>query len=215
MMLHSAPDLPSPPLFALGLALTLAMASGCATDANKAESPASAPEPAPAPRGNAQAPASAPASAPESAPTSAPEPAPLSGKAQAPVAVRLAALAATKAGHYTATLSVQALSDIPRAVARIVLPEGVKLVEGKLERDLGALAKSTNMELVVTLKVPEGGAFVLAGGVDCHMASGVKLHGGTLFTVGAPAKTEDAVPVVKDAELGGIRMAPAAPPSGN
>src|SRR5258708_3308644 len=53
------------------------------------------------------------------------------GKITAPVRVKLSASA--KTGTVVVTLSVQALADIPRGVARIVLPAEVKLVSGQPE----------------------------------------------------------------------------------
>ncbi|MEL6184345.1 MAG: hypothetical protein AAFU79_06955 [Myxococcota bacterium] len=186
----------NPALSSLAAAVAL-LAAACATETQP---------------GQAEVAPATPSPEPTSTPASA-GPAGV-GKAEAPVRIDLDAAPTGKKGQYRVTLEITALRAVPRGVVRLVVPEGVTLIEGQVERDLGVLAKDAETKLVVTVQAPESGNFVLAGGVDCHMASGVKLHRGAVFTVGearAPAEKvgPDAVP---DAELGGVRMAPVSSP---
>lgn len=111
-------------------------------------------------------------------------PPPQSGKTGAPVVLALASSAPF--GEADVTLSVRAGADIPRAVARFVLPPGVMLVAGALEQELGSLARDELRAVVIRVQIPARGRFMLAAGVDCHLGERMKLHGSITTTVGAP-----------------------------
>jgi hypothetical protein len=95
-------------------------------------------------------------------------------KISAPVQVTLTSSA--KSGTVVVTLSVQPKTDIPRGVARIVVPAGVKLVSGQAQMDLGPLKSGVAAQHQVTLEVPSTGQFQIFAGVDCHISSGIRLH---------------------------------------
>ena len=192
--------------------------AACATDAAAPPEPVSAPGPvasAPGPVSAAAMPdpaSSASAPGPTAAADAAPAGASHVGKTQAPVTVSLRAEPVKGDGLYQAMLVFTARRPIPRAVARIVLPEGVTLVRGIAEQDFGALDRGTQQRLEVTIQAPESDGFILAGGVDCHVSAGVQLHGGTTIAVGHAAQRTTKSEVVKDNALGGVRMAPAKMP---
>lgn len=126
-------------------------------------------------------------------------------KASAPVAdVRLAT--SGKSGTVEVTLSFEATDDIPRAVARVVLPDGVEHVSGELERDLGAIARGERHTMTITATIPSQGLHLLAGGVDCHLSEGVKLHGGATLSLGSDDADKTPPRVIEDEEVGGVRM---------
>ena len=135
------------------LLVTAAVASGCSTSAARSEAPA----------GGAAAPAAG-----------ATRSAPIEAKAQAPVNVTLQAAGTT--GKVTLTLRAEATSDLPRAVARIVVPSNVTVLEGLKEVDFGAVPAGEVRELRLVVEVPSSGAFSFFAGVDDHVSSGVLLH---------------------------------------
>lgn len=103
------------------------------------------------------------------------------GKTSAPVKVTFTPSA--KSGTVVLTLTIEALADIPRGVARIVLPrEGrppqasIRVTKGDLEVDFGAIPRGAVREHKVTLDVPQATRFEIFAGVDCHITSGILLH---------------------------------------
>jgi hypothetical protein len=100
--------------------------------------------------------------------------APAEAKAQAPVKVTLQGAGVT--GKVTLTLRAEATSDLPRAVARIVVPNNVTVLEGVKEVDFGAVRAGEARELVLVVDVPASGTTSFFAGVDVYVASGVLLH---------------------------------------
>jgi len=90
--------------------------------------------------------------------------------------VELALTSSASSGTVVLTLAVRALTDIPRGVARIILPDGIKLLSGQREVDFGALAAGSVRELVVTADVPASRQFQIFAGIDCHISSGIQQH---------------------------------------
>lgn len=106
---------------------------------------------------------------------SAPE-APPSGKARAPVALSLGW------APPTLSLTVRATAPIPRAVARFTLPPGAT-TGAPTEHELGAMAEGETRVVAIPV-VLTGGRVTIAAGVDCHLASGVKLYEVTTLDLG-------------------------------
>ena len=104
------------------------------------------------------------------------------GKISAPVTVTLNTSA--KSGTVVVTIKMEALADIPRAVAKIVIPaealrEGaVKVVKGDLVMDFGMVPRGQVRTHEVTLEVSPSARTDIFGGVDCHITSGILLHKG-------------------------------------
>lgn len=134
----------------------------------------------------------------------APEP---GTKARAPVALALAAAGTHEA--LTLTLRVQATGDIPRAVSRFTLPEGVALVSGPLEQELGALARDEVRAVSIVVRTPRDGVPMIAAGVDCHLSRGVLLYGVAHLELTQPALTPGSSERVLDGDR--IRGTPARP----
>jgi hypothetical protein len=95
-------------------------------------------------------------------------------KLSAPVEVTLNSSA--KSGTVVITLGLKAGADIPRAVSRIVLPPGLKLVSGQTEINIPFLKRGAARDHRVTVAVPSTGEFTIFAGVDCHISSGIVLH---------------------------------------
>ncbi|MCC6624991.1 MAG: hypothetical protein IT385_27335 [Deltaproteobacteria bacterium] len=132
---------------------------------------------------------------------------PADHKVRAPVELALTAEGARDA--LSLTLAVRATADVPRAVARFTLPDGVTLVAGALEHELGARARGSETRVSVVVRVPADLAVTMFAGVDCHLSPGVKLYGVTRLTLGAPI-VEPPVPdriIPRD----GLRATPARP----
>jgi len=127
----------------------------------------------------------------------APEP---GKKARAPVALALTAAGTHEA--LTLTLRVQATGDIPRAVSRFTLPEGVALVSGPLEQELGALARNEVRAVSIVVRTPRDGVPMIAAGVDCHLSRGVLLYGVTHLELERP----DPTPAPSERVLEGERI---------
>jgi hypothetical protein len=125
-----------------------------------------------------------------------------SGGAKAPVSLALAGVRSGDA--LTLTLTIQAASDIPRAVARFVLPKGLTPVSGPAVQELGPLAggETVSASLRVRLLASAPSPRVFAG-VDCHQASGVRLHASAEWPPGGPPKASRPRP------LAGTRATPA------
>lgn len=128
-------------------------------------------------------------------------------KVRAPVALTLTPAGTPDA--LTLTLRVEATADIPHAVARFTLPEGVALVSGPLEQELGALARGGVRVVSIVVRTPRGGAPMIAAGVDCHLSAGVKLYGVTHLELTRPTLTPG--PSERVLEGDGIRARPARP----
>jgi len=121
------------------------------------------------------------------APTAAPNTAAPSGgapkaKLNAPAEVHITT-SGTR-GQVQATLSMRATADIPRCVGRFVVPTGVTVVSGEREKDWGPVANGEQKQLQLTLLVPAQGSFVLAGGMDLYLSSGIRLHQGDAVQLG-------------------------------
>jgi hypothetical protein len=108
---------------------------------------------------------------------------PASGKVSAPALVGLSVSRAV--GDSVVVLRVQVTAAVPRVVARFVLPPAVRLVEGALEQDLGAMSSGQQREIRISVAIPAEGRFVIAAGADLHIASGIKLHKGDVISVGS------------------------------
>jgi hypothetical protein len=128
------------------------------------------------------------------------------GKARAPVELELVACGSPDA--LTLTLRVRTTNAIPRAVARFVLPDGVVVVSGEVEQELGALSDGETREASIVVRAPAARA-VLGGGVDCHMHPGVKLYRATQLELGVEVPTPD--PRRPGLEREGLRATPARP----
>jgi hypothetical protein len=111
---------------------------------------------------------------------------PTASKISAPVEVSVTTN--TKGSNTEAVLMVKALSDVPRGVGRIVIPNGIRVVKGPTEIDFGALKQGQTRELRVELQIPNSRGFDLTGGVDVHLAKGVKLHKNATRHVGIAAQ---------------------------
>jgi len=99
---------------------------------------------------------------------------PAEAKISAPAQVSLTSSA--KSGTVVVTLNITPQADIPRGVARIVLPAGVQLVSGQVQGELGALKKGVAIQHQVTVEIPSTGQFQIFAGVDLHITSGIRLH---------------------------------------
>lgn len=119
------------------------------------------------------------ATATSSEPSAAPgaqekEAKPVEGKTSAPVKITFTSSATS--GTVDFTLTMEALADIPRGVARVIVPRGAKVVKGQPEVDFGAVPKGEVRELKVTMEVPKSTPQQVFAGVDCHITSGIQLH---------------------------------------
>lgn len=158
-----------------GLALSLACSRG-ATPAEANVAPAQPSQSAL--RVHLVAPAAGAATSAEpTAPTDAPQ-----IKLSAPAEVHLTTSGTS--GQVQATLSMRATADIPRCVGRFVVPAGVTVTAGDREKDWGPVASGEQKQLQLTLLVPAQGTFVLAGGMDLYLSSGVRLHQGDAVQLG-------------------------------
>jgi hypothetical protein len=116
---------------------------------------------------------------------------PSEAKVSAPVRVSLSSSA--KAGTVVITLRVLPQADISRGVARIVLPQGIKLLGGRAEVDLGALKNGVASQHQVTVEVPSTGQYQIFAGVDCHITAGIRLHKpAEALMLGQPSPAENA-----------------------
>lgn len=106
------------------------------------------------------------------------------GKVSAPAEVSLTTTAVE--GTFDAVLEVTVTTDVPRVVAKFVLPTGVNLVSGQLTTELGALGGGEQRKVTITVSVPTGTSGVLAAGANLHLASGVRLHKGDSVRIGTP-----------------------------
>lgn len=115
----------------------------------------------------------------EAAPT--PEP-PIAGKpartreAKTSAPVELTFTSSASKGQAVLSLAVRALTDIPSGVARIILPEGIKLLSGQREVEFAAMPANSVHKLVVTVDIPSSGQFQIFAGIDCHISTGIQLH---------------------------------------
>ncbi len=127
--------------------------------------------------------------------------------AKAPVVL---AMTGTPDGEtLTLTLTVGATAFIPRAVARFVLPKGVTPSSGASEQDLGALAAGARVTARLTVRQAPGEAPpTIFAGVDCQMASGVRLHAATTWPTTTPKTTARPAGLKR---LDGARATPARP----
>jgi hypothetical protein len=109
----------------------------------------------------------------------------IEAKADAPVEV--ISTASARSGRVDVTLTVRALADIPRGVARVVVPDGVTVVSGAREIDFGAIPSSAVRELKLTLDVPATPQFHIFSGADVYLTAHVLLHkGATPLSLGQP-----------------------------
>ena len=65
-----------------------------------------------------------------------------------------------------------------------VVPAGISVVSGEREKDWGPVANGEQKQLQLTLLVPAQGSFVLAGGMDLYLSSGIRLHQGDAVQLG-------------------------------
>ena len=151
----------------VGLALSL----GCSRSAAPGDV-----APAPASESTSPVQVAAPSPAPAAHP-GAPQ-----GKLHAPAEVHLTT-SGTR-GQVQATLTLRATADIPRCVGRFVVPAGVTVTAGDQEKDWGPVASGEQKQLQLTLLVPAQGSFVLAGGMDLYLSSGIRLHQGDAVQLG-------------------------------
>ncbi len=133
-------------------------------------------------------------------PPDAPDPA---EKTYAPVDLRLASSA--RSGVAEVVLTVTPRVDVPNARARLVLPEGVALVSGAPEVELGPLAKGARASLAVRVQIPLQGAFTLAGGVEVELSPARKLARSMVLEVGEASKPT-APSVIQLPEGGSVRV---------
>jgi len=136
-----------------------------------------------------------------------PETGPADRKVRAPVELRLSAEGGRDA--LTLSLTARATADIPRAVARFTLPEGVTLASGALEQELGALGSGAAATVSVVVRARGDRPTTIFAGVDCHLSRGVKLYGVTRLELPVP----DAAPPLPERVLlrDGVRASPARP----
>lgn len=137
----------------IGIAALIALSSGALTSGCSSSRAAATPQ---------QEPAAVAASGVTETKTTAP--------------VRVALTASGQVGTVVLTLDVLPQADIPRGIARIVLPKELKLVSGQAQAELGPLKRGVAVQHQVTVEVPSGGPFQVFAGVDCHITSGVHLH---------------------------------------
>ena len=112
-------------------------------------------------------------------------------------------------GRVVATAEITATGNLPRVVARFVVPAGVTLVEGTAEVEVGKLAAGEKRSLTVTLEVPAEGRFLLAAGADLFMEPGIKLHRSTTTDLGDGTPDTPVGKVVRPPGGTRIRLSPA------
>lgn len=101
---------------------------------------------------------------------------PITTEAKTGVPVKLTLAASAQSGTVVVTLTVQALADLPRAVTRIMIPQGAQLVKGDREVDFGAVPSGAVRTHQLTLEVPATTQVQLFAGVDCRMSVGILQH---------------------------------------
>ena len=151
--------------------------------------------------------AAPPAGEQEATPAAEAETPPAAEKTTPPVEVKLSTDKTT--GRVVATAELTATADLPRVLARFVVPAGVTLVDGVAEVEVGKLANGERRSLSVTLEVPAEGQFLLAAGADLFMEPGVKLHRSATLNLGTEATRPPAGDVVRTPGGTGIRLSPA------
>lgn len=122
--------------------------------------------------------------APEPATAEPAVPAAKGNKTTAPVDVDLRTDATADGTRLT--LTVKARADIPRAVARFVVPADVTVLDGKTEHELGALGDGQSRTFEITVAAPAQGSHRIAAGLDVHLTPGVKLYKGATVMLGTP-----------------------------
>lgn len=138
----------------------------------------------------------------------APSPLDLEPQKKMRAPVKLALSASGPRDTLTLNLKIEATANIPRAVTRFALPEGVLLVSGPLEQDLGGLVRGAAVTSSIVVRSVSPVLPAISAGVDCYLSPGVKLYGVTQLTLGTP-ELED-IPR-RDLRGEGIRGAPARP----
>ena len=106
----------------------------------------------------------------------APRHVPKTAHAKISAPVELTLTSSANSGTVVVTLTVRALSDIPGAVARVMLPSEIKLLSGQRELDLGPLTKGAERQLTLTVDAAALGQFQIFAGVDCHITLGIQMH---------------------------------------
>lgn len=145
----------------------------------------------------------------EAAPTPAAEEqapaaeAPRAEKQYAPVELTLTS-SGTR-GEVDVVLEVTATANLSNGHARLVLPEGVKLLSPTSEVELGALTKGQQATLEARVSVPATGSYVVAGGFEVVMSRGVKLAKSVVLGLGEVTK-EAAPKVIQLPEGGSVRV---------
>lgn len=129
-------------------------------------------------------------------------------KARAPVELALSASGTRDA--LTLSLAVRATGDIARAVSRFTLPDGVVLVSGALEQELGPRAAGSEATASIVVRAPATGSPIVFAGVDCHLSRGVKLYGVTQITLAPDGPGPDDVRV-RGLDHDALRATPARP----
>lgn len=109
------------------------------------------------------------------------------GKLQAPVELKLDTSGTAQA--LTATLTFTAKAPIQRATARFVPPAGARVLQGKLEVDLGPLSQGETRQIAVLLSMDDLSG-ELAAGVDAQLNQSSRLHKGTVVTLGSGARVD-------------------------
>lgn len=104
-------------------------------------------------------------------------------KPRAPLELDLTVDAPT--GPAEVTLAIRATARVPRATARFVLPDGVHLVDGKPEQELGALAAGEERRVTIRVGIAADIVANIAAGVDCHLTDTVVLHAGRVVAIGS------------------------------
>jgi len=146
------------------------------------------------------------AEAPAVAQHTAPHPDPI--KTGAPVDMSLSATG--QAGQVRVTLKFSVTTDVPEVIARFVVPAGVSVEDGTVERQYGAMAAGSQVTHTVTLNVPAEGRFKLGAGVDCVMHAGMTLNSARVLFLGTAKAPEDRSRVVRPANSNtGLRLSPA------
>jgi hypothetical protein len=124
------------------------------------------------------------------------------GQAKAPVALTLSA--APSGDTLTLSLTIEATADIPRAVARFALPKGLTPLSGPASRELGPLAGGERVTASLRVRqLTKGEQQQVFAGVDCHMASGVRLHAAASWPPAVSSKVSPERP------RAGLRATPA------
>ncbi|MEZ4266606.1 MAG: hypothetical protein R3F39_09530 [Myxococcota bacterium] len=124
-------------------------------------------------------------------------------KTYAPVELKLTTSASS--GQVEVVLSVTALADLPNALARIVLPEGVTLLSAEAQSQLGAIAKGQTASFSARAMIPADGAYTLAGGVEVKVSEGVQLAKSAVVQVGAAHQAAPAK-IIALPEGGSVRL---------